>query len=62
MGLGGIGLGSLLLILLIVLLIFGAKHIRNLGGDLGAALKNFRKGLNENQKDDKEEKKDDEKK
>lgn len=45
MGLGGISIGSLLLIFLIVLLIFGTKRLREIGGDLGAALRHFKKGL-----------------
>ncbi len=32
--------------LVIVLLIFGTKKIRNLGPDLGAAIRDFKKGLN----------------
>ncbi len=38
---------QLLIILLIVLLIFGTKKLRNIGGDLGGAMKDFRKGLND---------------
>jgi len=45
MGIRGISIGSILIILLIVLLIFGTKRLRNIGGDLGSALKSFRKGL-----------------
>ena len=47
MGLGGISVGSLVLILLVVLLVFGTKKIRNIGEDLGAGIKSFRKGLKE---------------
>ena len=47
MGFSGIGLGSLLLILLIVLLIFGTKRLRNMGSDLGEAVKGFRQGMDE---------------
>ncbi|MDZ7810419.1 MAG: twin-arginine translocase TatA/TatE family subunit [Arhodomonas sp.] len=35
MGFGGISVWSLLLILVIVLLLFGTKKLRNVGGDLG---------------------------
>ena len=42
MGFGGISIWSLLLILLIVVLLFGTKKLRNIGGDLGTALKNFK--------------------
>lgn len=45
MGFGGMSLGSLILIFLIVLLLFGTKKIRHMGEDLGHAVRNFRKGL-----------------
>lgn len=45
MGLGGISFGSLLLIFLIVLVLFGTKRLRDIGEDLGTAVRNFRKGL-----------------
>ena len=34
-----------LILLIVVLLIFGTKKIRNLGPDLGAAIRDFKKGL-----------------
>jgi len=46
MGIGGVSPGSLLLVLLIVLLLFGSKKLRGLGEDLGQALRGFRKGIN----------------
>lgn len=45
MGIGGIGPGSLILILVIVILLFGTKKLRNVGGDIGGALRNFRKSM-----------------
>lgn len=48
MGLGGISPGSLLLILLIILVLFGTKKLRSIGEDLGSAVRGFRKGLNSN--------------
>lgn len=39
---GGISIWQLLILLVIVVLIFGTKRLRNLGGDLGSALKDFR--------------------
>jgi sec-independent protein translocase protein TatA len=39
----------LLLILLIVLLIFGTKKIRNIGSDLGGAVKGFKDSMKEEQ-------------
>ena len=38
----GFGLTELLVILAIVLLIFGPKRLKNLGSDLGSAIKGFR--------------------
>jgi sec-independent protein translocase protein TatA len=43
----GIGFRELLVILLIALLIFGAKKLRNVGSDLGAAVRGFKKSMNE---------------
>ncbi len=43
MGFGGISIWSLLLILGIVILLFGTMKLRNVGVDLGSALKNFKK-------------------
>ncbi len=47
MGLGGISPWSLVLILVIVLLLFGTKKLRGLGGDLGGALKGFKKAMSD---------------
>ncbi len=47
MGFGGISIGSLLLIFLIVLVLFGTKKLRSIGEDLGQAVRSFRKGLQE---------------
>ena len=44
----GLSPGHLLLLLLVVVLIFGTKKLRNIGEDLGAAVKSFRKGMQEN--------------
>lgn len=44
--------GSLLLILVIVLVIFGTKKLRNLGTDLGGAVKGFRSAMNEAEEDE----------
>lgn len=47
MGLGGISIWQLLIILLIVALIFGTKKLRGIGGDLGGAVKGFKKAISE---------------
>ncbi len=43
----GISIWQLLIILAIVLVLFGAKRLRNIGGDLGGAIKGFRKAMKE---------------
>lgn len=45
----GIGIWELLLLFLIVLLVFGTKRLRNIGGDLGGAIKSFRNAMNESE-------------
>ena len=51
--LGGISAWQLLILLLIVVVVFGTKRLRNVGSDLGGAIKGFRKGM-EDDKEDKE--------
>lgn len=43
----GIGMPELIIILVIVLIIFGANKLPEIGGGLGKAIKNFRKATNE---------------
>jgi sec-independent protein translocase protein TatA len=45
MGLGGVSIWKLLIVLLIVVLIFGTKHIKTLVADLSGAAKNFRRAM-----------------
>lgn len=45
----GIGIWELVLLFLIVLLVFGTKRLRNIGGDLGGAIKSFRSAMNESE-------------
>ena len=47
MGVGGISVWQLLIVLVIVLMIFGTKKLRNMGGDLGSAIKGFKKAVTE---------------
>ena len=51
----GISIWQLLIILAIVLLLFGAKRLRNIGGDLGAAVKGFKSSMKEESSDATEE-------
>ncbi|HUL12964.1 MAG TPA: twin-arginine translocase TatA/TatE family subunit [Methylococcaceae bacterium] len=46
----GIGVWELLLLFLIVLVVFGTKRLRNIGGDLGGAIKSFRSAMSEEDK------------
>jgi len=43
---------QLLIILLIVALIFGTKRLKDIGGDLGSAVKSFKKAMNTGDLDD----------
>ncbi|WP_019029324.1 twin-arginine translocase TatA/TatE family subunit [Colwellia piezophila] len=53
----GMGIWQLAIIAVIVVLLFGTKKLRNLGGDLGSAIKGFKSAIG----DDKEQKTDAEK-
>ena len=43
----GISIPQLLILLVIVLLLFGTRRLRNLGSDLGSAIKGFRTAVND---------------
>ena len=49
MGLGGISPIQLLIIFGIVILIFGTAKLKNFGGDLGGAIKGFKKAMNDDE-------------
>ena len=49
MGIGGISIWQLLIILAIVVMLFGTKRLRNMGGDLGSAIKGFKKSMKEDE-------------
>ena len=51
--LGSLGLPELLVILVIVVLIFGASRLPELGKGVGSAIKNFKQGMKEGQDDHK---------
>lgn len=48
----GISIWQLLIILAIVLVLFGAKRLKNVGSDLGGAIKGFKKAVSEDEKKD----------
>ena len=43
----GFSIPHLLVVLVIVVLVFGTKRLKNVGGDLGEAIKSFRKAVQE---------------
>ncbi len=47
----GISIWQLLIILVIVIVLFGTKKLRNIGGDLGGAIKNFRSSMREGEEE-----------
>lgn len=47
---GGISWPQILIILAIVVLLFGTKRLRNIGSDLGSAVKGFKKSMAEDDK------------
>lgn len=46
---GGISIWQLLIIAVIVVLLFGTKKLRGIGGDLGSAVKGFKKAINDDE-------------
>lgn len=44
---GSWSIGHWVVVLIVVMLLFGTKRLRNVGGDLGAAIKSFKQGLND---------------
>lgn len=55
MGFGGISPMSLIIILAIIILLFGTKKLRSLGGDVGSAIKNFKQSMSEGENESKSE-------
>ncbi|KAF7767682.1 sec-independent protein translocase protein TatA [Pseudoalteromonas citrea] len=47
MGFGGISIWQLLIVLAIIVLLFGTKKLRGIGGDLGNAVKGFKKAVSD---------------
>ncbi|PKF61279.1 twin-arginine translocase subunit TatA [Psychromonas sp. psych-6C06] len=47
---GGISIWQLVIIAVIVVLLFGTKKLRGIGGDLGGAVKGFKKAMSEEDK------------
>lgn len=51
MGVGGIGIWQLIIVLVIILLVFGTKKLKNLGSDLGGAIKGFKSAMDDGKGD-----------
>ncbi len=47
----GISIWQLLILLAVVILIFGTKKLKNVGSDLGSAIKSFKSAMSEGEKD-----------
>ena len=54
MGFGGISFWQLLIVLAIIVLLFGTKKLRGMGGDLGGAVKGFKKAMSDDQNTEKQ--------
>lgn len=54
-----IGFTEILLILLVVVLVFGTSKLRNMGGDLGAAVRNFKQAMKDGESGSADDKKPD---
>jgi len=52
MGIGGISIWQLLIVLVIVLLLFGTKRLKNIGSDLGNAVKGFKGAMKDGENAD----------
>ncbi|TDT40150.1 sec-independent protein translocase protein TatA [Halospina denitrificans] len=50
---GGISIWQLLIVFGIVVLVFGTKKLRNMGGDVGGAIRNFKQAMNTDDSDKK---------
>lgn len=44
---GSLSIWHWLIVLLVVMMVFGTKKLRNIGGDLGGAIKGFKEGMRE---------------
>ena len=48
----GLGVGELVIILLIIIVLFGVGRVSKIGGELGEAIGNFRKGVKSTEEED----------
>jgi sec-independent protein translocase protein TatA len=52
---GNMGIWQLVIVAVIVVLLFGTKKLRNLGGDLGSAVKGFKNAMTDSKTKEEEE-------
>jgi len=52
LGIGGLGIWELVVILLIILIIFGVGKLPEIGSGLGKGIRNFKKGIRGDEKDE----------
>lgn len=50
---GSFSIWHWLIVLVIIMMVFGTKKLRNIGSDLGSAVKGFKDGMKEGAADDK---------
>ena len=51
MGIGGLGMGEMIVIFLVVLLLFGAKRLPEIGSSLGKGIREFKGSIKEIEKE-----------
>ena len=51
MGIGGLGMGEMIVIFLVVLLLFGAKRLQEIGSSLGKGIREFKGSIKEIEKE-----------
>jgi len=57
----GISVTKLLIVLVIIIVVFGTKRLKNVGSDLGSAIKSFRSAIKEEEDKDTSKQHDDDK-
>ena len=62
MGIGGLGMGEMIVIFLVVLLLFGAKRLPEIGSSLGKGIREFKGSIKEIEKEVRDDTEDDSKK
>lgn len=53
LGIGGLGTGEIIIILVIILIVFGVGKLPEVGSGLGKGIRNFKKGMQDKEDEDK---------